>query len=117
MIENGVVLEVGAVIEAKRVGEGCLIEVNAKIGRGAVLGKVCSGLEGRGRRADNIQHCKIGPLCEVEEDEVLPDFTVIYGFGMRRIDNSGAEEQQAKFIAKQIEVLRKLIPSNIAKFQ
>lgn len=39
-IDNGVVVEVGAAIEASRVGEGCLIEVNARIGRGAVLGKV-----------------------------------------------------------------------------
>lgn len=41
VIENGVVVDVGAIVEAKRVGEGCIIEVNAKIGRGAVLGKVC----------------------------------------------------------------------------
>lgn len=41
VIENGVVVEVGATVEAKRVGEGSVIEVNAKIGRGAVLGKVC----------------------------------------------------------------------------
>lgn len=40
MIEDNVVIEVGAIVEAKRVGEGCLIEVNAKVGRGAVLGKV-----------------------------------------------------------------------------
>ena len=40
MIDNGVVVEVGAVVEAKRIGEGCVIEVNAKIGKGAVVGKV-----------------------------------------------------------------------------
>ncbi len=40
MIENGVVVEVGAIVEAHRVGEGSVIEVNARIGRGAVLGKV-----------------------------------------------------------------------------
>lgn len=40
MIQNGVVIEVGAVVEAKTVGEGTVIEVQAKIGKGAVLGKV-----------------------------------------------------------------------------
>lgn len=34
------VIEVGARVEAKSVGEGCIIEVNAKIGKGVVLGKV-----------------------------------------------------------------------------
>lgn len=41
VIGNGVVVEVGAVVEAKSVAEGCHIDVNAKIGKGAVLGKVC----------------------------------------------------------------------------
>lgn len=41
VIDNGVVVEVGAIVEAMRVGEGCHIEVNARIGKGAVLGQVC----------------------------------------------------------------------------
>jgi dynactin-6 len=41
ILEDYVVLEVGAVVEAKRVGEGSIIEINAKVGRGAVIGKVC----------------------------------------------------------------------------
>ncbi|KAK0124322.1 hypothetical protein ONS95_009292 [Cadophora gregata] len=100
-IENGVVIEVGAVVEARTIGEGSIIEVNAKIGKGAVIGK----------------HCKVGPLCEVAEGEVLPDFTVLYGNGVRRLDTSGAEELKLRMVAKQVEVLRKLIPSNLAKFQ
>ena len=40
VIENSVVLEVGAIVEAKRIGEGSVIEVNAKIGKGAIVGKV-----------------------------------------------------------------------------
>ncbi|KUJ21913.1 trimeric LpxA-like protein [Mollisia scopiformis] len=101
VIEDGVIIEVGAVVEGKRIGEGSVIEVNAKVGRGAVLGK----------------HCKIGPLCEVAEGEVLPDYTVLFGNGMRRIDNSGVEDLKMKMVARQVEVLRKLIPSKIAKFQ
>jgi len=100
-IGNGVVIEVGAVIEARSIGDGCLIEVNARIGKYAVLGK----------------HCKIGPLCEVAEGEVLPDCTVVYGNGLQRIDRSGVEDSKLKMVERQIEVLRKLIPSNLAKFQ
>ncbi|KAE9373454.1 trimeric LpxA-like protein [Stipitochalara longipes BDJ] len=101
VIENSVVIEVGAVVEAKTVGEGTVIEVQAKIGKGAVLGK----------------HCKIGPLCEINEGEVVPDFTVVYGTGMRRLDSSGVEDLKLKMVARQIEVLKRLIPSNLAKFQ
>jgi dynactin-6 len=53
----------------------------------------------------------------VGEGEILPDFTVIFGNGMRRLDTSGIEELKLKMIARQAEVLRKLIPSNLAKFQ
>ncbi|RDL39654.1 uncharacterized protein BP5553_03994 [Venustampulla echinocandica] len=45
LIENGVVVEVGATVEALSIGEGCLIEINARIGKGAVLGKLCLGME------------------------------------------------------------------------
>ena len=45
-IDNGVIVEVGATVEAKRIGEGCVIEVNAKIGKGVVIGKVCRQYQG-----------------------------------------------------------------------
>jgi dynactin 6 len=41
VIEDCVVVEVGAIVEAKRVGEGTIIEINAKVGKGAIIGKVC----------------------------------------------------------------------------
>lgn len=40
VIEDCVVIEVGAIVEAKRVGEGSIIEVNSRVGKGAVIGKV-----------------------------------------------------------------------------
>ncbi|TVY19478.1 Dynactin subunit 6 [Lachnellula arida] len=101
VLEDSVVVETGAVVEARFVGTGTTIEVGARIGKGAVVGK----------------HCKIGPLSEIGEGEEVPDFTVIFGDGMRRIDRSGVENQKLKTIARQVEVLRKLIPSNLAKFQ
>ncbi|KAI9745557.1 MAG: hypothetical protein M1818_001091 [Claussenomyces sp. TS43310] len=101
IIEDGVVLEVGSVVEARRVGKGSLIEINANIGKGAIIGK----------------HCTIGPLCSVGEGEVLPDYTVIYGAGIRRIDKSAVEEMKAKTVSRQAEALKKLVPSNLAKYQ
>jgi len=101
VLEDSVVVETGAVVEARCVGTGTTVEVGARIGKGAVIGK----------------HCKIGPLSEIGVGEEIPDFTVIFGNGMRRVDRSGVENQKLKTIARQVEVLRKLIPSNLAKFQ
>ncbi|OWP07088.1 hypothetical protein B2J93_6668 [Marssonina coronariae] len=39
ILENAVVIEVGATIEARRVGEGTVVENNARVGKGAVIGK------------------------------------------------------------------------------
>ncbi|RQM06301.1 hypothetical protein DH86_00001106 [Scytalidium sp. 3C] len=101
VIGDFVIIEAGAVVEAQRIGDGSLIEVNAKIGKGAILGK----------------HCKIGPLCEVAEGEELSDYTVVYGNGMRRIDKSGVEDLKLKMISQHAGVMKKLISSNLAKFQ
>lgn len=94
-------VEPGAIVEARRIGEGSVIEVNSKIGKGAILGK----------------HCKVGPSCEVADGEVVPDYTVIFGSGQRRLDQSGAEAIKLKMLSKQIDVLKKLIPSSLAHFQ
>jgi dynactin-6 len=56
-------------------------------------------------------------LCVVEENEVLPDYTVVYGPGQRRIDETEVDDLKIKLVKKQVDVLRKLIPSNISKFQ
>lgn len=40
VLEHGVVIETGAIVEAKLVGQGTLIEIYAKVGKGAVIGKV-----------------------------------------------------------------------------
>lgn len=56
-------------------------------------------------------------MCEVAEDEVIPDFTVIYGNGLRRIDNSGVESLKMKMVGRHVDVLRNLIPNNLSKYQ
>ncbi|POS85514.1 hypothetical protein EPUL_002252 [Erysiphe pulchra] len=101
LVENGVVIETGAIVEASRIGEGSVIEINSKIGKGAIIGKFC----------------KIGPFCEVADGEVVPNHTVIFGLGQHRQDQSGADTKKIKLLLKQIEVLKKLIPSNLAHFQ
>lgn len=41
VIGDGVNIEPGAVVEAKSIGDWTVIEAKAKIGKGAVIGKVC----------------------------------------------------------------------------
>lgn len=63
------------------------------------------------------QHCILTPQSVIPPGEVVPDFTVIYSNGTRRMDKRGVIDLKNKAQARQIEVLRKLIPSNPAKFQ
>lgn len=39
---RGVVVEAGAIVEARSVGDGTVVEVGARVGRGCVVGKVRS---------------------------------------------------------------------------
>ncbi|CAJ2504997.1 Uu.00g123910.m01.CDS01 [Anthostomella pinea] len=96
-------LEVGAVVEAGGtvVGEGCVVGIGCRIGSGAKLGK----------------HCTLTPLSEIQPGEEVPDFTVVYSNGTRRLDRRGITELKHKAQARQIEVLKRLIPSNPTKFQ
>jgi dynactin 6 len=56
-------------------------------------------------------------MCTVQENEVLPDYTVIYGIDLRRLDQSDVDDLKLKMVRRQVEVLKKLVPSNLAKFQ
>ncbi|KAK3316282.1 trimeric LpxA-like protein [Apodospora peruviana] len=98
-----VTVEVAASIEAGDtvVGEGTVLGVGARIGTGAVIGK----------------HCTLTPHTIVAAGDVIPDFTVIYSNGTRRTDRRGVADLRNKGQARQIEVLRRMIPSNPAKFQ
>lgn len=48
---------------------------------------------------------------------MVPDFTVVYGMNQRRRDRPGLEALKMKANERQVEVLRRLIPSQIAKFR
>ncbi|KAI9806082.1 MAG: hypothetical protein M1833_004489 [Piccolia ochrophora] len=56
VVEDDVMIDVGAKVEASRVGEGSVIEVNAIIGRGAVIGKDWATVRGRSWRTDARFH-------------------------------------------------------------
>lgn len=42
VIGDGVLVEVNSIVEAARVGTGCVIEVGSRLGKGCTLGDVCS---------------------------------------------------------------------------
>ncbi|KAL9582455.1 MAG: hypothetical protein Q9212_003291, partial [Teloschistes hypoglaucus] len=92
MIEDHVVIDARVVVEEGcRIGEGTIVECGGRIGRGAKVGK----------------YCKIAPLCSVAAGEILPDYTVIYGFNSRRVDHSKPEAARAKAAEALVEVLKK----------
>lgn len=102
---EGVDVQTGAQVAAKCIGEWSTIEVNAKVGELAVVGK----------------HCKIAPLEEVKSGERLEDFTALFGDGQRRVDKTMQEHEEvrsAKMEAreKEIELLRRLIPNAAHKW-
>ncbi|KAI2784243.1 trimeric LpxA-like protein [Daldinia loculata] len=103
VVSDYVTIEVGVVLESggTMIGEGCLVGVGCRVGKGARLGK----------------HCTLTPHSIIQPWEIVPDFTVVYSNGTRRTDKRGVTELKNKAQARQIEVLRRLIPSNPAKFQ
>ncbi|KAL8392601.1 hypothetical protein RB595_002700 [Gaeumannomyces hyphopodioides] len=98
-----VTVEAAAVVECggTYVGEGTTVGVGCRIGAGASIGK----------------HCTLTPMSTVASGEKIPDFTVIYSNGMRRIDKRNMQGLRNPVQSRHIDVLRRLIPSNPAKFQ
>lgn len=106
-----VVVENGAAVAAASVGEDCVIGAGARVGPRAMLGK----------------GCKVGARCEVAEGEILVEGTVVWGRkpGERRVGGIGGlggeeagriEELRRAAHGKQVEGLRRLIKSDLAKF-
>jgi dynactin-6 len=116
-----VTVEVGAAVEAGEtvIGEGTVVGVGSRVGAGAVVGKVSflgRFMSESGDADKRRQHCTLTPHTEIAAGEVIPDFTVVYSNGMRRTDKRGVAELKNKGQARQIDVLRRMIPSNPAKF-
>ncbi|KAF1351072.1 trimeric LpxA-like protein [Delphinella strobiligena] len=102
-LEDNVSIESGAVVEAVRVGTGSVVEVNARLGPRATVGKFC----------------KISSLCNVFDE--LPDYTIVFGEGSRRIDatvkaRSDVRDLKIKGHMMHIETLKRLVPSNTSKW-
>ncbi|KAF2657869.1 trimeric LpxA-like protein [Lophiostoma macrostomum CBS 122681] len=105
VLGKNVVVESAAVVEAAEVGEGSVIEAQAVLGRGCVVGKFCT----------------IGASCVLPPNTSIPDYTVVYGGGERRIDKtlqSRPEILQARVLmhTRQIDMFKKLVPNNVAKW-
>lgn len=83
------------------IGEGTVVGVGCKIGSGASIGK----------------HCTITARSVIAPKERIPDGTVVYSNGMRRPDKRGIVDLRKEAQFRQIEALRRLIPSSPAKFQ
>ncbi|KAK5113814.1 hypothetical protein LTR62_003198 [Meristemomyces frigidus] len=103
VIEDYVTIETGAAVEAKTVGYGCEIGVKAVVGREAMIG----------------QWCRIAALEKV--DNVVEDFTVVFGDGARREDvalreHEAIRDARAEGMEKGAALMRKLIPSAAAKW-
>ncbi|KAF2460601.1 hypothetical protein BDY21DRAFT_276607, partial [Lineolata rhizophorae] len=101
------VVETGAVVEARETGEGAVVEAGARAGPGSVM----------------EAHSKLAPTVRLPAGVRLPAYTVVYGPApdQRRVDTTlrGSNTVQAlrdQAHARQLELLRKLIPSNIAKW-
>ncbi len=58
-----------------------------------------------------------GPETVVAAGDKIPDFTVIYSNGMRRQDKRAVVELRGKGQTRKVDVLKRLIPSQPAKFQ
>ncbi|KKY35169.1 putative transferase hexapeptide domain-containing protein [Diaporthe ampelina] len=96
-------VEVGSTIEAGGtvIGEGTIVGVGSRVGSGAVVGK----------------YCTISPRTTIAPGEIVPDYTVVFSNGLHRRDKRDVVDIRTRAQARQLEVLRKLIPSNPSKFQ
>ncbi|KAF2276781.1 trimeric LpxA-like protein [Westerdykella ornata] len=105
VLGRNVVIETGAVVEAAEVGEGTVVEVGAVLGPGCVVGR----------------YCTITPTTILPPNTHIPDFTVVYSGTEKRVDNtlqSRPELLEARALVhkKQIDMFKRLVPNNIAKW-
>ncbi|KAF1931447.1 trimeric LpxA-like protein [Didymella exigua CBS 183.55] len=105
VLGRNVVVETGAVVEGREVGEGSVVEVGAVVGRGAVVGK----------------YCTVSAASVVPPYTTLPDFTVVFSGSQKRVDKTLQQrpdilEQKMAVHQKQLDMFRRLIANNIAKW-
>ncbi|EMC97828.1 hypothetical protein BAUCODRAFT_405274 [Baudoinia panamericana UAMH 10762] len=91
-------IETGAIIEGAAIGDGTIVDVNAVVERGAVVGK----------------WCRVAALERVKAGEKLEDFTVVFGDGRRRTDETirnheDVREARRDAQVKTVAVMRGLV--------
>ena len=59
----------------------------------------------------------VAPLCTIPAGDRLDDFTIVFGNNQQRREKPGLEGLRRTTHAKEIEVLRLLIPTNLAKWE
>ncbi|KAF4554869.1 Hypothetical protein D9617_3g019380 [Elsinoe fawcettii] len=104
-IEDHVNIETGAVIESNSIGKCSIVGAYAQLDANTQLGKFC----------------KIAPKCTLSRGTALPDFTVLLDAGHSRIDTTTSsrrdiQDLKIKGQVMHVDTLKRLIPSNIAKW-
>ncbi|KAI8724030.1 Dynactin subunit 6 [Fusarium sp. LHS14.1] len=98
-----VTIEAGSIIEAggTEIGEGSVIQAGANVGCGSKIGK----------------NCTVTQLSKLAPGTILPDNTVVFSNGTRRIDKRDISDHKKIALIKQLAILRKMIPSDPDKFK
>ncbi|KAJ4371348.1 hypothetical protein N0V83_004565 [Neocucurbitaria cava] len=105
VLGNNVVVESNAIVEAAEIGDGSVIQVGAVLGRGCTIGK----------------YCTISAASIIPQNARLPDYTVVFSGCEQRIDKTlqlrpEILESKMAIHSKQLEMFKKLIPNNVAKW-
>ncbi|KUI69269.1 Dynactin subunit 6 [Cytospora mali] len=96
-------VEVAATVEAGGtvIGEGTVVGVGSRVGSGAVIGK----------------YCTLSPRSIILPGETVPDYTIIFANGTHRRDKRDVIDIRTRTQVRQLDILRKLIPSKPSKFE
>ncbi|KAG0371825.1 hypothetical protein BGX24_001112 [Mortierella sp. AD032] len=94
IIGDNNVFEVGSVMEGMKIGNRNTLEVKAHVKPGTWL----------------ADECVIGTVCSTNENEMLPDRTVIYGSRDDRRIFTGSRANQAAVHTRHLEYLMQILP-------
>ncbi|CAE7082700.1 unnamed protein product [Rhizoctonia solani] len=119
VIGAGCIIEESVIIvnrrkEVMRIGDSNLLEIGCRVESPSIGDMNTIGARSRIHHTVRLRsHCVIGAGCMVvpSEDEVLEDFTVIYGPAAERRTWSGRGKiQEADLRQKHVEYLREMLP-------
>ncbi|KAF1993506.1 trimeric LpxA-like protein [Amniculicola lignicola CBS 123094] len=105
VLGRNVVVETNCVVEASEIGEGSVVEAACTLGRGCVIGR----------------YCIISAASVIPANTRLDDFTVVYSGNEKRINQTMKDRKEVRQSyktkhAKQLDMFRKLIPNQLAKW-